>query len=663
MEPTTAPNITLNGDPVEKRLRLTLKAQQHVSNFVASAIAVHKRNTEFIHKMDIIDTAYARYKELTSSNKNSVDGVDIRSVADVPCDVFAADNVVPPIVVSQVDTYVAYLAEVFLSGTPLFPVVSNPANRIYAEQLETLLDDHALLGAYPRHLLMFLRDAVKYNYAGIEVEWDSIDQFNIAGDFTTGTGQKLSRDARFYNKLKRLNPRNILRDMTCLPGDVATQGDYAGYIERVSRMRVKTELNKLTKQGKVYNAGKAMIADAKAAVIDAYYNEDPQVSNYINSPNSITNGRTVDWDVFFEGPQRNGRKQNYGDQFYRIVMYARILPSDFEIGAPQPNTPQIWKFVHINDTLIYADRVISAYDVLPILFGQPLEDGLGDQTQSIAEGEIPFQEAASTLFNIRFATARRAVSDRALFDVGEIDPKVVNTATPALKIPVRLSSLSKKSLSDLYHQIPFDSRGLENVLQDAQTLVGFSKELHGGNAPRTGQFQKGNKSVQEWNDTMAGSDNRYRLPAMTLEYQVFVPLKSIMVLNIYQYGSQVTVVSQKNGNVMKINIDELRKQVLSFRIADGFTPKSKMASMDMVTAGMQMIQQSPYLQQAYGAHLPGMFAHMMSLGGVRGLEEYDPRNAAQAVPAGGLGAQTLQQPVVQPQQDPVQPSNPGATTP
>ena len=632
--------------------RLSVQAQQNVSNFVASALTAHSKLTELQDKMDAIDVSYARYS--IKRRRSMVDGVDIPEANEGCGNIFADDDVVPPIVISQVDSYVAYLADVFLSGTPMFPVVSSPAKRKYAEQLETLLDDHALLGGYARQLLLFLRDGVKYNYSAIEADWDSIEQFSVAGDFTSGTGKKVNRNAKSFTRVKRLNPRNVFRDATVAPGDIAEHGDYAGFIERVSRMKVKKELNKLANQGRVYNADKALNSASASVDVHNYYREDPEISNY---QGIVDKNSGPDWDTFFDGPQKVGaRRGNYGDSYYRIVMYARILPSDFGISAPQPNTPQIWKFVHINDHMVSAQRIISAYDYLPILFGQPLEDGLGYQTQSVAESEIPFQDAATTLFNIRFASARRAVSDRAIYDPEILSPDDVNSKAPAPKIPARISKLSNKTLKDLYHQIPFDNRGTENTIQDAQAIVGFSKELHGINNPRTGQFQKGNKSVTEWNDTMAGSDNRTRLPAIVLEHQVFSPLKSIFVLNIFQYGDNAIVISQRSGVEYKIDLEELRKQVLAFRVADGYTPKSKMASVEMITLGLQTIQQSPILQQFYGPYLPAMFAHLMQLGGVRGLEEYDPANTGVQPSPMGLQEQALQGGAPAPQAPPVPPT-------
>lgn len=622
-----------------KTLKLSIAAQRIVVEFSEKVLQAHKSQTEVRNKMDAIDVAYARYK---STETAPTDGTDPIRSENVGCgNVFDDDDITPPLVVSQVDSYTAYLADVFLSGYPLFPVVSNPSNKVYAEQLETLLDDHSTLGGYVRQLLLFLRDGVKYNYCAIETDWDAIEQFSTVGDFESGTGRKIDRSKKYFTKIKRLNMRNVVRDTTVQPGDIAEQGDYAGYVEMISKTKLKRLLNKLTDSGEVYNADKAILAGGGLGAPNSNYVEDPLISNYVTSMGFGKNG--VDWDAYLDAEKASPRRgSSYGTMFEKFTLYARIMPAEFGITAPQKNTPQIWKFIIINgNILICAKRIISAYDYLPILFGQPMEDGLGYQTQSVAEGEIPFQSAASTLFNIRFASARRAVSDRALYDPNYISPKDVNSKGPAPKIPARIGALANKTLKDVYHQLPFDNRGMENVMADAQMLVNFSKELHGLNGPKQGQFQKGNKSVSEWNDTMAGSDNRLRLPALCLEHQVFSPLKSILTLNIFQYGEDAVVISQRSGEVIKIDLAKLRSQVLAFRVADGVTPKAKLAGTEAISGILTLISTSQILQQAYGNRLPAMIAHLAQLQGVRGLEEYDPAYAAPTAPPGLTGS-TLQ---------------------
>lgn len=614
-------------------LKISKPSQVSLLSFARKIVDHHKQNSlELRNKMDLIDVAYNRYKASTAEGSAGVDEV----AAVEACDIFnTKDRVTPPIVVSQVDSYVAYLADVFLSGYPLFPVLSTPASKKWAEQLEVLMDDHALLGAYPRQLLLFLREAVKYNYAGIEVDWDTIERYSTINDFLpeSANGRKLARKEKYFNRIRRLDPRNIIRDATVLPCDVAEHGDFAGYVEMMSMTRMKRWLIKESKKGKSFNIEQAMGTTQQTSIGSTTYVTQPQVSNYVTNQGYKNGSGGVDWDSYADGLTNKKRKTpSYGAMYEKVVLYARIIPSDHGIISPQPNTPQIWRLVVVNDNvLVCAHRVISAYDMLPILIGQPLEDGFGEQTQSIAEGEMPFQEAAETLFNIRFAAARRSVSDRALYNSNVLNSAQVNSKAAAAKIPVNINPLnSNHTLDSVYKSIPFDMRGTESTIQDAQTVVAFSKELHGLNAARSGQFQKGNKSVKEWDDVMGGSENRLRLPALTLEHQVFAPMKSMMALNILQYGEDAEIISQKSGDVVTININELRDKAMSFRVADGYTPKSKMASTDMLVQGMQIIGNSPILQQAYGPHLPGMFAHLMSLGGVRGLEEYNPQAQAPA---------------------------------
>lgn len=626
---------------------IPMKAQEKILLHAKSVISQQKKFTELHSKMTIIDQAYARYKEAEASG--SSDGVDTNG--NTSCgDIFSKDEITAPIVVAQVDSLVAYLADIFIGGYPMFPVVSSPTKKENAEKLETLLDDHAQLGGYARQLLLMLKDGVKYNLSAIETDWTSVEQFSVLSDYSSETMNKTEKVLKYFTKIKRLDLYNTVWDYSVPPGDVAADGDYAGYIEIISKTKLKRLLNKLSAEKKALNITEALASFNRASPNNnsgtgTNYTKHPSVSKYV-SPNSQHAG--VNWDIYLGASDTTGGiaksiNMNDGSYYEKFVLYARILPSDFDIKAPSANTPQIWKLTIINmSVVVEATRVISAFDYLPILFGQPLEDGLGYQTQSLAEGSIPFQEAATTLYNIRFAAARRAVSDRALYNPDFINPSDINSKAAAPKIPVRLKALSNLGLDSAYKQIPFDMRGTETTIQDARAIVGFSQELSGINGPQQGQFQKGNKSVQEWNDTIGGSDNRLRLPAMLYEHQVFGPLKQILALNIFQYGENAQIMSQKTGEVLDIDISKLRNEVLSFRMADGYSPKAKLASTEMLTAGMTMLMNSPILQQSYGAMLPQMFAHMMQLGGVRDLAQYAP-NTPEAPTAPNLLGASLQQ--------------------
>lgn len=84
-----------------KAPKLSAKAQKALVDYCSVILQRHQGLTELRNKMEEVDKAYARYK-----------GGDAEAGTQPCTDVFAKDNVVPPIVVSQVDSYVAYLAEV-----------------------------------------------------------------------------------------------------------------------------------------------------------------------------------------------------------------------------------------------------------------------------------------------------------------------------------------------------------------------------------------------------------------------------------------------------------------------------------------------------------------------------------------------------------------------
>lgn len=601
----------------------TEEAQKLIIEFTTRIFEEHKKFNDYQAKMEAIDVAYARYQANKDSSNGVVSGQGI-DAATTPVGVMNLPSTVPPVLVSQVDSMVAYLADVFLSGSPLFPIVSNPSNRTEAETLESLIDDHATLGGYARQLLMFFKDGVKYNISAVEADWVSIDQYSLADDLSKPDAQKLSKASTFYTKLKRWDPYNTVWDHNVSPGDVSKDGDYAGHIEILSRTKLKRLLTRLSVEGEVINAREAIKASPPTGAESfTNYRMHPQVSDYIVARRPLDG---INYYEYITGNKETSGRMTSGN-YEVFTYYARILPDEFKLKGTETRTPQIWKFIVVNGSiLIHAKRIISAYDYLPVLFGQPLEDGLGNQTQSIAEGSIPFQQAAATLVNIRFNAARRAVSDRALYDSDLIRSSDINAPVPAAKIPVKSNSLdSNKRISDAYYPIPFNPSGTETTINDAMAIVGFGRELSGINNPMQGKFQKGNKSVQEWNDTMGGADARLRLPALTLEYQVFMPLKELIKLNIYQYGQDSVTVSQRTGKEFQVKIAKLRERVLAFRVADGYTPKSKLASTDAIMNLMQLIGQSQPLQATMGNMLPGMFVHLAQLMGVRGLEEYAPQ--------------------------------------
>jgi hypothetical protein len=600
--------------------------------------------TELRSKMEIIDIAYARFKQKSTRAKEEA-GVD--RAYDASCDTeFDAlrekfVDIDIPMLVSQVDTAVGYLADLYLSGYPLFPVVSEPKDKLAAEYIEALIDKHSIVGKYPQELLKFFWDSVKYNFGPLLCEWDNIQHFIRASDFDAGLEGKpsLAQQEIGFTKLKRLDPYNTFYDMTVSPGDVAATGDYAGYIEQITPTKLHRLIEKLeSAPGHLMNTTKVFTSNAGDS---SNYYQHPQVSEYITSKS-----KEFSWENYFsaQDPNRKTSGAVTSGMHELAIHYKRLVPNDFKITAPDDykNRLRIYKVITVDAAhILYVEPVYSSLEHLPILIGAPRDDGMGLQTQSVAESVIPMQRAASTLVNIRFHAARRAINDRAIFDDSMIDPQALNNPSPSAKIAAKQNSLTQRKLSDSYYSIPYDSRGTETVLRDALLINDWTNELNGMNRSQQGQFQKGNKTMSEFNTVMDNAEMRQRLPAIMLEFQVFVPMKQMLKLNIWRYASSEIIRSQATGRALEADLNNLDQNLFDFRVADGYLPKSKLANTDLITGALQMIQSSELLQQMYGPNLPGLLEHMMQLGGVRGFDQYAP-----APPEGQPDPNAIQNPQV-----------------
>ena len=108
-----------------KTLVPSKESQALIVEFLRRVQTEAKRTTDYFTKMEVIDIAYARYKG-AKTDANGFTSGESMDAATTPVGVTDMPSTTPPVLVSQVDSMVGYLADVFLSGSPMFPVVSSP---------------------------------------------------------------------------------------------------------------------------------------------------------------------------------------------------------------------------------------------------------------------------------------------------------------------------------------------------------------------------------------------------------------------------------------------------------------------------------------------------------------------------------------------------------
>lgn len=531
-------------------------------------------------------------------------------------------NIIVPVVMPQVESALAYLAGVFLTGYPIFGVASNPSNEDKALQLETVIADNSIRYGWIHQLIMFMRDTLKYNFGALEVVWKKQKIYSLVTDPAKNLRQGTSVE-KYYegNCLRRLDPYNTIWDKRVHPTLVHSDGEFAGFTEIMSRIQLKQLLLNLDST-MTMNAKKAFESGVPTITLNGsdswYYLPQINPSSFIGTQIYPS----TNWLAWALTDNFSGNKNEirYNNVYEVTTLYGRIIPNDFQLAVPQRNQPQIWKFIIVNrQVVIYVERQTNAHNNLPILIGQAINDGLGYQTKSFLDNAVPFQAMATSLWNSAMAAQRRQVYDRIFFDPARIRKADIDIVSEVARIPVK-SSAYGKTVAEAIHVAPFNNDGANENLQMATTISQMADEANGQNKVQRGQFQKGNKTKVEFQDTMSSANSRQQLQALGLEHQFFVPAKEIIKINILQYQQPTSYYNTQAKQAVNVEPTDLRDEALIFKVSDGVLPTDKLLSTDLLQVFMQTIQTSPLMQAEFD--IVGAFVYWCKTQGASWLDEF-----------------------------------------
>lgn len=591
------------------------KSQAAVIQYLNSAIDLFATSYNIRSQMELRDRAYYRTNDVSDANLRA-------KAANQSGDPSKIQNVVVPVVMPQVETALAELQDIFLTGYPIFATVAPPDQMPVARQMDAQIEDNSTRCMWANELLLTMRDGLKYDLGAVEVVWENRKIFAV----TTPEAQSLNQGTpteTYYagNYIKHLDAYNLILDTRVSPEKNHSHGEFAGYTELISRIQLKKEMEDLPPLGTM-NFRKAFESPGPGATP----NTDIQAPYYEPSINPdallpVENRRDHNWLAWANlvETERSGGI-NYSNVYERTVLYARILPSDFQMPVRNKNHVQIWKFIIINrHVVIYAERQTNAHNLLPIVCCKPSNDGRNWQSKSFAENVMPTQAIATSLVNSALESQRRKVYDRLFYDPTRVNKKDIDVVSSVARIPVKNSAYGK-ALSEAVYQVPYRDDGVSEILQISQQITQMGDIANGQNRVQQGQFQKGNKTRREFETTMQGANSRGRMRALGLEMTFFMPIKEIIKSNILQYQQPATVVSPRTGEATNIDPQQLREAQLKFKLADGFTPAEKMMGTDLFGTIFSAAQAMPMIDVEYD--LMGMFLYSMQLQGAGWMHDF-----------------------------------------
>lgn len=611
------------------------EAQESLVRYANALIDEELRDAAFRNTLLKQDLAYYRER---NANPDHV----AAKTANAAGDKKRIQDPVMPIVGPQVETALAYYTELFLSSYPIFPVVSSPQLIEAAQQIETVLGESAIHFQWVRHLSMAIRDGLKYNLMAVEVEWQTRKVYTLKNDMKEEVVFGVPTETWFEgNSIKRINQYNLIADRRCAPAEIHEKGDYAGYTELMTRLQLKQLFldldNTLT-----MNATKAFESNTGADASQTSSNSPfyvPEVNP--DALRAVSAG--VNWMRWASLEVASAIK--YSDMYEVTTLYVRIIPKEHKIFVKNHGVPQIYKLIIVNrQVLIYVQRKTNAHNFLPLVVAQPIEDGHGYQTKSFADNATPYQEIATALYISAIQSQRRKVYDRLLYDPSKVSKAEINNADAVARIPVKTEAYGRP-LNEVVYQIPYRDEGVGSILQFAREMGDMADVATGQNRVQRGQFQKGNKTRYEFDQTMSNSDSRPRLSALIMETAFFQPIKHILKSNILQYQPPTSLYNRAAKQEVEIEPAKLREITWQFQIADGMMPSSKLVNMDLFGQVLQLAGAVPAAAAEWD--LMGMFAYSLKLQGATWVndfrrnpqqqQQYMQNVAATAAPTGTTG--------------------------
>lgn len=576
---------------------LSAKAQEGILHFYRSCASITASVWNMRDQMLAVDKLYMREMDRTMEDAKA-------KMANAAGDPTKFQNIVVPVVMPSVEAAVTYQTSVFLTGVPLFGVSSTAEHADAALQMESIIDDQSIRGGWARELQLLFRDGFKYNFAAAEVDWTRKKIFSPETDFNFSPDQAKPVETYWEgNTLKRLDPYNVVFDARYKPTEMSARGEFVGYTELISHVELRQLMYELSYRMNTKQAYESASGSLGTTFPYNYY--IPQLN-----PSALLDQQAfaaINW-LSWAGLEERKTNINFKNTYFKTTFYARIVPADFGIASTAAHVPQIWKFIIINNqVLIYAERQTNAHNLIPILFAQPLEDGLGYQTKSLARNSEPFQSVASALVNSSIQARRRSIADRGLYDPSRVDSKHINNESASAKIPVKPAAYGKP-LSEAYYAIPYRDEQSAQAMQDMQAMIRLNEQVTGQNQAQQGQFVKGNKTLFEYQDIMSNASGRSQAISILLETQFFTPLKEILKLNVLQYQQSTAVFNREVEEVIPIDPVALRQATLAFKVSDGMVPASKQMNTEAFQSAVQTIAAVPQLAGAY--NLGPMFSYL-----------------------------------------------------
>lgn len=493
-----------------------------------------------------------------------------------------------PLAYVHIDDMMTYFAQTFSPSRGMFYHTGKPDEASEANQVVTLMNNHAIYGGYYREVLLTTFSCLKYNIGGFECYWAKDEGPKLSKN--EQNADVLTMDTKWQgNKIESLDMYNTFWDPTVHATKLANEGEWCAKAKMVSHYWLRSKANR----GVYFNVQEAL--DKDNGISQCQYYRHPPTEARMDIDDTKAGEDYGSW--FGESPEY---AQNTG--FELVTIHIRLNPIDFgliegtALELRARSRYEIWRFTILNDeTIIEAQYMNNIHGMLPFYFGVINDDLMGQSAKAVSEILQPLQDFASFLLNIHVQASRKNVWGLTVYDPTVVDFKSIPKGEVNGYLPMKASGFGKDIRNAIWHDK--EQLDTKQTLGDLDAVMGVINQFF-----PTQSLPSQIASIDRAVDSQVaavqqGANRRMHKTARLLDDTLFRPLRFACYYNIIQYQQDNVAVNDFYGREVIIDLSKLRATDLPFIIGQGLKAVDRQAAAGALQQIIFALVQNPQAAQ------------------------------------------------------------------
>lgn len=491
----------------------------------------------------------------------------------------------PQLALAQLGRGVTYLASVFSPDTGVYEALTTADEQTYANAVVELMNKQSIKAKYFREQCKFFLNNLKYNIAGLNVEWCVQNGYTVGDD----AGKAVAKPGIVYqgNYCKSVPMYNTFWDTAVHPTEVHSKGEFAGTFEMLTPFRVKA----LVENGELFNVSE-LLEDGRGSVPDRsneWFRSIPDV-RFQEGTASLNASGNINWEKVMTARAISGYSGSGGMELTTICIW--LLPNDFGLANPRERKArkklEIWKICILNGQKIcYTERLNNIHNYLPYFFSTPNEDDLGLDQMSVGETLIPFNELGAFMYNTFVDSTRKNIWDMIVYDPSVIDFAAIGDDVAA-RIPIKSAGWGKDLRQSIW--TPNKPLNTDKMIPQIKELLELMEYVFPTRMLQ--QVADMERAVKDQVAAVVQASQResWKL-AKIIDDQCMSPARFVMYSNVLQFQQTIKVL-MPDGTTIELDPTKLRSMELEYKIAEGLQTIDKLQKQLWLKEVLNMILQS-----------------------------------------------------------------------